>query len=1612
MLNIVLFSFPSVNFGLETKKSIIHPRSDSSNRSARFSFSSEKSYGNGVTACPQGKPAIMNDDIEKRVLVNKDGSLSVEMRVRFHLQNDETLQWSTQIKKSPSLSNECCPLSQAQPHYLQQGQSESCSDPDSTSFDQYGVDYSSQPLQCELEGNRCPCCHQRHEQHYDLWENPAHSHKSAPVPPPHAPSHTHSMMRHTHSSSSSSSCNSRRVVRCRARLSSCGGGSGSEQSKLVQEEMCVTEQVEHRLEVEQDGDTHIEVHKVSRCCSRSEVVVADSNLQPLRRKSAEDEEDRPPSAVSSSSHVLQSLKEDEDDEDDDLPPSISRCYHSNEPSPTPETQLHEKPINGVSANSFHSTKHKEQEELGSRAVSAASSCLCGGAAACSAGPDEVDQVPCNTSKISVTRMSESEEGGACDDDEGIKRAVSDLSNHTGLSASSQKSATSSVCPNCGGCKRKVDSVSGGRESQRTNRSNQASPLPNSDDAASDVSTQSNKTNLTNNGRLSATPNILEGKVSSAMSRTSSPQATQKEKERAPSATSATSHRSNRSHNSGCKGSTDIRAKKEDKRSFSVVSNQSAKSSKSEHTSEAPDISSRETAVSENTVERAVSSLSAKSCVSAQTDASVKSRNSTCQSGAKGTSQSDNPAVEEHDPNNRAPSSLSVKSNVSAKAEKAERPDSARSKNSNISVKSSISQRSTCSNCVKATAVEATIKVTGKGTETEVEERPTSAMSSKSNLSAKSIKSHKSTKASEPGGEGEERAPSQMSGTSVKSNKSAKSTKSFRSKCDGNEMVTCSSSKTADEAEEKKNNLKLVNNERTPSAESSKSHESDSNQNTESDSEIVHKTEKAEKRTASILSHKSASSAKSHSTKIEGDDMVDRAPSAKSSKSQKSNHTTASPVPSEAKENQERVESVMSAKSKSSVRSNISHKSNSSANVVTIKTPTVDDEENVTNERAPSAASGRSNVSSTVSQKSNCNGKTDISIIETADGDKKVTNESAPKIKSNVQTLSPKRTRSPRMRSPDASAASTKSCKSPVQQLLNGSDAGDTRGPSVLSVHSAGSAKSGKSRCCCGATSEFDEAKTEKENKDKEVKLKVKSENVSERAGSAVSSGGTDHPLSQNSTESVSLGLPEETSASDSGKSSVCVHRSAESNDEGQAKTSTPSLPKSPEVSTMKEDVEITGSTVSQKSNSTGRRRGSAVDIPTIETPSGEENGLQKTEKAASTISVRSSRSNKSSCNCKSKEKHANASSTKLGNGSETENVKSAPVTNGSNSRNSSAMSLAGAKVQIKSSANTTAKTVPGNSENNGMENQRNPRAASEAKQEEDTAYSKVISSQSPCCLRAESADLASDQSKEKDQVECKSRFSTGSDCGSVKMASSLKKGTPIKSSSPCPLHSKVETCSESTLSQSLSAADLLKETMAAARPCSRQSKASKSSDKSKSKKSGMCQRRSNQMDKREELTPACLPNTSPSEVVSDWLRSIPANSSMLALGNEFNEEELTPKEMEEMPGGELAQESPEGEKLELEEKGDPEEDEEKEDEAKCEIAQEEKGSDPTSGDAEGTSGRPSALLLQSEALPRSWQSSAAVMKVLLSSSLGRCRSMPEVSQLLFCDRKLFCYTEL
>uniref|UniRef100_A0A4W5QEJ8 Doublecortin domain-containing protein n=1 Tax=Hucho hucho TaxID=62062 RepID=A0A4W5QEJ8_9TELE len=129
--------------GLEAKKSVIHLRSEFNNRSARHSISSDKSLPPinstspaHVGPCPHSSEGLMEDDIEKRVLVNKDGSLSMEMKVRFRLLNDETLHWSTQIKKSVGTTDEYL-----QGYHdncsLQQSSVESCSESEPLSPGKY-----------------------------------------------------------------------------------------------------------------------------------------------------------------------------------------------------------------------------------------------------------------------------------------------------------------------------------------------------------------------------------------------------------------------------------------------------------------------------------------------------------------------------------------------------------------------------------------------------------------------------------------------------------------------------------------------------------------------------------------------------------------------------------------------------------------------------------------------------------------------------------------------------------------------------------------------------------------------------------------------------------------------------------------------------------------------------------------------------------------------------------------------------------------------------------------------------------------------------------------------------------------------------------------------------------------------------------------------------------------------------------------------------------------------------------------------------------------------------------------------------------------------------------
>nr|XP_057908230.1 retinitis pigmentosa 1-like 1 protein [Doryrhamphus excisus]XP_057908231.1 retinitis pigmentosa 1-like 1 protein [Doryrhamphus excisus] len=730
----------SVNFGLETKKSIIHPRSDSSARSTRVSLSSEKSFSNSVRAHSQQRPAIMNDDIEKRVLVNKDGTLSVEMRVRFRLRNDETLQWSTQIRKSPSLTSECCQPSQVQRSYLENGQSESYSD--SASFDPDCMDYSSQSRSHTSEGNHCACCYQRQGQQYNLWD-PVQGRKQPPAPPPHMTSHT--TIRHTHSSSSSSSCNSRRMVCRREKLSNCRRGSASEQGQLVQEQTCVMEQVESRVDIEQDGDTHVEVCKVSRCSSRSEVVTLDGNMRPPSQRSVEEElmeeEVGPPlSRVSSSSRVLQSLKEDQDDDDDELPPSASQCSHRSKLSATVSNKLENK------------------ESRGSGAVTAAASCLCGATTPHTpTGAVGMAQAPRSNSNISRASCRSTKVMNHEDEIEELVKALSDTP------------VQSCVCPNCGGYKLAAHSNSESRASKSLQQacSKSTSPLAsqsNANEREHDVlSTQSSKTNLKSHG------SAPESRASSVMSTMSNAEPTEQKQERA---TSIISHKSNTSQKSSPMN-------KKERRSSAMSSQRSDCSG----TTESPNITA-----TEETEGGDSDDIVAKSCLSPKSVSSVRINS---------------PVVEETNRNDTPHSCRSAKSTASIKSGMAERPNSVfstKSSKSNISRKSK-SSHGQCARdepmVVDPTEEEEEPDMCPENPEVEdineeqAEERATSALSAKSTTSRQTNRNSNCTAASpdlkeddissiEANGkpkEDQERVSSAMSvksKTSVRSNASQKS----------------------------------------------------------------------------------------------------------------------------------------------------------------------------------------------------------------------------------------------------------------------------------------------------------------------------------------------------------------------------------------------------------------------------------------------------------------------------------------------------------------------------------------------------------------------------------------------------------------------------------------------------------------------------------------------------------------------------------------------------------------------------------------------------------------------------------------------------------------------
>nr|XP_006003043.1 PREDICTED: retinitis pigmentosa 1-like 1 protein [Latimeria chalumnae] len=393
----------NVKFGLETKKSVIHPRSSSSNRSLRFSLSSEKSYPHGLNSghasfmdsCSHSKHgnlahSIVNDDIEKRVHVNKDGSLSVEMKVRFRLLNEETLQWSTQIKKSSLYSNasfDQTNLAQEEVvdpiHQMDAGV---YSEGDDSFYPCDADDSYISKLNEELlqEMDYQQCCNYCRE--YDIWKNSMHK--------------VNNSDRDLRSRRSACSCTSshRRLVCKKSSVESMHTASSDEYAEhFVQQSASYSETFEN-------GETRVEYCSVSRCSSQSAVCTSQpstacsqgsssiSSLSNVKNPvSLETQafvgeeqgqvEESPVSNISESSLVFKPCKESKDENEGVKSKSVASSSSSvkcKDPVASPN-YLHPRPESCASSSTTHCNKEKDTEDIadhseGERANSSISKC--------------------------------------------------------------------------------------------------------------------------------------------------------------------------------------------------------------------------------------------------------------------------------------------------------------------------------------------------------------------------------------------------------------------------------------------------------------------------------------------------------------------------------------------------------------------------------------------------------------------------------------------------------------------------------------------------------------------------------------------------------------------------------------------------------------------------------------------------------------------------------------------------------------------------------------------------------------------------------------------------------------------------------------------------------------------------------------------------------------------------------------------------------------------------------------------------------------------------------------------------------------------------------------
>uniref|UniRef100_A0ABM5G4K5 Oxygen-regulated protein 1-like n=1 Tax=Pogona vitticeps TaxID=103695 RepID=A0ABM5G4K5_9SAUR len=104
------------------------------------------------------------DDIEKYVHLNQDGSMTVEMRVRFNIQEEETIKWTTSVSRAGTSTIATDPSSELNILTSQKAIEGFSPAEDNISLQQTNTEVANQDSICRTETNN-----------YDIWQNPSMS---------------------------------------------------------------------------------------------------------------------------------------------------------------------------------------------------------------------------------------------------------------------------------------------------------------------------------------------------------------------------------------------------------------------------------------------------------------------------------------------------------------------------------------------------------------------------------------------------------------------------------------------------------------------------------------------------------------------------------------------------------------------------------------------------------------------------------------------------------------------------------------------------------------------------------------------------------------------------------------------------------------------------------------------------------------------------------------------------------------------------------------------------------------------------------------------------------------------------------------------------------------------------------------------------------------------------------------------------------------------------------------------------------------------------------------------------------------------------------------------